>query len=117
MPTPGDSPHASRMSINRPTAYRRGTPTSLILFKLGMAVLAFWLAGGAASAQSLDVKIKVVGLSPPRVHVEGRREGGTGAWSFRNFYGSAAGLAERIENFTLTDEGGAVVNSKKVAPG
>jgi hypothetical protein len=83
----------------------------------GFALLAFICAASDASAQSLDVKIKVVGLSPPRVHVEGRREGGAGAWSFRNFYGSAAGLAERIENFTLTDEGGAVVNAKRIAPG
>jgi len=105
------------MSINQPTAYRRGARPSLILYKLITALLAFWLVGAAASAQSLDVRIKVVGLSPPRVRVEGRRGGGAGAWSFRNFYGSAAGLAERIENFTLTDEGGAAVNLKRIAPG
>ena len=85
---------------------------SLILFSAF-----FLLLVRDASAQSLDVKIKVVALSPPRVHVEGRREGGASAWSFRNFYGSAAGLAERIENFALTDEGGASVNLKKNAPG
>jgi predicted metalloprotease with PDZ domain len=39
------------------------------------------------------------------------------AWSFRNFYGSASGLAERVENFALFDESGAIVNSKKLAPG
>jgi hypothetical protein len=90
---------------------------SLILCKLWVAVLAFWCVAVVASAQSLDVKIKVVGLSPPRVRVEGRREGGASAWSFRNFYGSAAGLAERVENLTLADDSGAVVNVKKIAPG
>ena len=83
----------------------------------GFALLAFICAASDAPAQSLNVKIKVVAVSPPRVRVEGRREGGVSAWSFRNFYGSAAGLAERIENFTLTDESGAVVNAKKIAPG
>ncbi|HJQ32642.1 MAG TPA: hypothetical protein VJ866_10700, partial [Pyrinomonadaceae bacterium] len=90
---------------------------SSILCKLSVAVLAFWCVAGVASAQALDVKMKVVGLSPPRVRVEGRREGGASAWSFRNFYGSAAGLAERVENFTLTDDNGAAVNVKKIAPG
>ncbi|MCA1621259.1 MAG: hypothetical protein LC795_18535, partial [Acidobacteria bacterium] len=63
------------------------------------------------------MKIKVVSSSPPRVRVEGKRDGGATAWSLRNFYGSAAGLAERVENFALYDESGAVVNVKKLAPG
>jgi predicted metalloprotease with PDZ domain len=63
------------------------------------------------------VKIRVVSESPARVHVEGRREGGASAWSFRNFYAGASGLAERIENFALFDESGAQVAAKKLAPG
>ncbi|HEX8721523.1 MAG TPA: hypothetical protein VF736_12885 [Pyrinomonadaceae bacterium] len=63
------------------------------------------------------MKIKVVSASPARVRVEGRREGGSTAWSFLNFYGSAAGLAERVEKLSLSDEAGAEVTVKKLAPG
>ena len=68
-------------------------------------------------AQSLDVKISVTSSSPARVHVEGRGLEGVTAWSFRNFYGSIAGLAERIENFKLSDDGGADIAVRKLAPG
>jgi hypothetical protein len=68
-------------------------------------------------ARSLEVKISVVSSSPARVRVEGRRSEGSTTWSFRNFYGSIAGLAERIENFTLSDDGGADVAVRKLAPG
>ncbi|MBV8857799.1 MAG: hypothetical protein JOZ02_12765 [Acidobacteria bacterium] len=61
--------------------------------------------------------MKVVPGSPARVHVEGHRDGATTAWSIRNFYGSAAGLAERVENFALFDDGGAAVAVKQLAPG
>jgi hypothetical protein len=67
--------------------------------------------------RALEVKISVASLSPARVHVEGRRGAGATAWSFRNFYGSIAGLAERVENFTLSDDGGAGVEVRKLAPG
>ncbi len=87
----------------------------LVLF--GIALAASVCAPGQAYGQTLDVKIKVVSVSPPRVRVEGRRDGGTSAWSLRNFYGSAAGLAERVESFALYDESGAVVNVRKLAPG
>jgi predicted metalloprotease with PDZ domain len=82
-----------------------------------VVLLLFFCVGNAASAQSLEVRIKVEPGSLSRVHVEGRKEGGAIAWSFRNFYASASGLAERIENFSLFDESGAEVASKKLAPG
>ncbi|HZT60447.1 MAG TPA: hypothetical protein VFA21_17710 [Pyrinomonadaceae bacterium] len=75
------------------------------------------LATVAASAQALDVKVRVVTTSPALVHVEGRRQGGASSWSFRNFYAGASGLAGRVENFALADEGGAPVVVKKLAPG
>lgn len=65
----------------------------------------------------MDVKIKVVSVSPARIRVEGRRAERATAWSFRNFYGSAVGLAERIENLVLSDESGAEVAAQKLAPG
>src|SRR5947209_11925006 len=84
-------------------ARRRG------LFRLSFVLAWLLCAAVTASAQSLDVKIRVVAVSPARVRVEGRKSGGATNWSFRNFYGEASGLAERIENFALADEGGAVV--------
>jgi predicted metalloprotease with PDZ domain len=102
------------MFNQRPTGQGRGAAAtaSLILF----CALSLLFAR-AASAQALDVKIRVVSASPPRVRVEGRRAGAATAWSIRNFYGSAAGLAERVENFALFDEGGAPVAVRKLAPG
>ncbi|HEX8188317.1 MAG TPA: hypothetical protein VF586_08200, partial [Pyrinomonadaceae bacterium] len=87
---------------------------SLLLFSLGVAVLLF---AGDTSAQTLDVKIKVMPGTPMRVRVEGRRSEAAAAWSVRNFYGSAAGLAERVENFQLLGEDGAPVAVSKLAPG
>ena len=86
---------------------------------LRLSFMLAWLlcAAVTASAQTLDVKIRVVSVSPARVHVEGRRPGGATSWSFRNFYGEASGLAERVENFALADDGGTVVAVNKLAPG
>jgi predicted metalloprotease with PDZ domain len=85
---------------------------SLILFSA-----IFILSAGEAAAQAVDVKIQVVPGTPARVRVEGRRGAAAAAWSIRNFYGSAAGLAERVENFQLFGEDGAAVAVKKLAPG
>jgi predicted metalloprotease with PDZ domain len=85
---------------------------SLILFSVFLLLFA-----RDASAQTLDVKIKVLSETPPRVRIEGRRAEAATAWSIRNFYGSAAGLAERVENFQLFDDNGAAVAVKRLAPG
>lgn len=92
--------------------------------RLSFALIFFVLLAGTAGARplqvktrSLEVKISVASLSPARVHIEGRRIEAATTWSFRNFYGSIAGLAERIENFTLSDDGGAQVSVRKLAPG
>ena len=87
---------------------------SLIFFSL---CFVFLLSAGNAAAQALDVKIQVLPGTPARARVEGRRGDAAGAWSIRNFYGSAAGLAERVENFQLFGEDGAAVPFKKLAPG
>ncbi|HEX8353041.1 MAG TPA: basic secretory protein-like protein [Pyrinomonadaceae bacterium] len=87
------------------------------LFKILVTLLPLWVVTPAAFAQALDVKIKVLSGNPARIHVEGKRGGGANAWSLRNFYGRAGGLAERVENFALYDESGAPVNVRKLAPG
>jgi hypothetical protein len=107
----------NRRGLTKRCGREVGRRLSTILFGLFVALTASVCVGTEAAAQALDVKIKVVSSSPPRVRVEGKRDGGATAWSLRNFYGSAAGLAERVENFALYDESGAVVNVKKLAPG
>ena len=87
---------------------------SLIHFGVSFVLLLF---AHDASAQALDVKIQILPGTPARVRVEGRRTEAATAWSIRNFYGSAAGLAERAENFQLFAEDGAAVAVKKLAPG
>lgn len=87
---------------------------SLIFFSLCFVLL---LSASDAAAQALDVKIKVLPGIPARVRVEGRSGEAATAWSIRNFYGSAAGLAERVENFQLFGEDGAAVVVKRLAPG
>ena len=89
------------------------TKASLIFFSLCF----FLLSASDAWAQTFDVKIRVVPGSPARVRVEGRRAEAATAWSIRNFYGSAAGLAERVENFQLFGEDGAAVVVKRLSPG
>ncbi|HYE14875.1 MAG TPA: hypothetical protein VD968_10580 [Pyrinomonadaceae bacterium] len=84
---------------------------------LAGALLCLFLIGGEVPAAPLEVKIRIVSASPPRARVEGRRAEGATAWSLRNFYGSAAGLAERVENLSLADDGGAGVPARKLAPG
>ncbi|HYH84750.1 MAG TPA: hypothetical protein VEX60_04655 [Pyrinomonadaceae bacterium] len=85
--------------------------------RLSLALVCLLCLAASASARSLEVKITVASVSPARIHVEGRRADGATAWSFRNFYGSAGGLAERIENLVLSDEGGAEVAARMLAPG
>jgi hypothetical protein len=99
-----------KIKRSRETASR----VSRILFSLGVVSLLF---ACDASAQALDVKLKVVPGTPARVLVEGRRAEAASAWSIRNFYGSAAGLAERVENFQLFGDGGATVAVRRLAPG
>jgi hypothetical protein len=85
--------------------------------RLAFMLLCFLCFATAASAQSLDVKIKVVSVSPARVRIEGRRAEATTAWSFRNFYADTGGLAKRIENLSFADKSGAEVASRELAPG
>lgn len=78
---------------------------------------ALGLSPSAARAQTTEAHLSVVSLDPPRLKIEGRREVGAKAWSFRNAYAGIIGLAERIENLTLADEQGRGVAARKLAPG
>jgi hypothetical protein len=100
----------------------QGVSKRVVKFALGRgrlcsAFLLLLCVGASASARSLDVKITVVNASPARIRVEGRRDAGTTAWSFRDSYAGAVGLAGRVENLSFSDEGGASVSARQLAPG
>ncbi|HWS55036.1 MAG TPA: hypothetical protein VN228_12945 [Pyrinomonadaceae bacterium] len=90
----------------------RRSPRALFLF-----LSLFLYAALTVSAQPLEARIEVVSVSPARVRVEGRREGGATAWSFRKSYASVVGLERRIESLSFADEQGAPVSSRQLAPG
>jgi predicted metalloprotease with PDZ domain len=71
----------------------------------------------AAKAQSINARISVVSLTPPRVRVEAERAEGTKAWSFRSAYAEATNLGERIENLSLVDAQGVETPVRKLASG
>src|SRR5205085_12588692 len=96
---------------------RRAAVTAPGWRRLCPALLLLLCVGASASARSLDVKITVVSASPARVRVEGRSDVGTTAWSFRDSYAGAVGLAGQIENLSLADKGGAPVSIARLAPG
>lgn len=81
-----------------------------------LAIMCLCVVVQARAQDSLDVKMKV-SASPALIHVEGRRASGSARWSFRNFYGSAGGLAERVENFALFEDDGSAVGVTKLSPG
>jgi hypothetical protein len=84
--------------------------TTLIIFLLATFFT-------TARAQTTEARISVVSSSPPRVRVEGSRSVATKVWSFRNAYAGSTGLGERIENLSLSDERGADVPVRRLAPG
>ncbi|HEX7175861.1 MAG TPA: hypothetical protein VF240_11430 [Pyrinomonadaceae bacterium] len=85
--------------------------------KLYLIPLLLILGITSSHAQTLDIKLSVATLNPPRLRVEGARTNGARTWSFLNVYGGALGLGERIENLTLADAEGKEVAVRKRAPG
>lgn len=85
--------------------------------KVCLLLLLIACAAVSSSAQSLDVKISVSSVAPPRVRVEGARTNGARAWSFLNAYAGVIGLGERVDNLSLADAGGQAVGVRKLAPG
>lgn len=86
----------------------------------GLILLALLCAAGActqARAEALNARISVVSVAPARIKIEGERSTPARTWSFRNTYAGIIGLAERIENLSLTDEKGDAVALRKLAPG
>jgi predicted metalloprotease with PDZ domain len=81
----------------------------IALFALG--------AAGGVQAQTLNVRLAVVSTSPARLRIAAEFPKPTDVISFPNAYGSALGLAERIENVKGQDANGQVVAVRELAPG
>ncbi|HEY9405144.1 MAG TPA: hypothetical protein VIQ24_21010 [Pyrinomonadaceae bacterium] len=71
----------------------------------------------AAQPQSINARISIVSLTPPRIRVEAERAQGAKVWSFRNEYAGIVGLGERIENLSLSDMQGNEIAARKRASG
>lgn len=95
----------------------RPKPSRVRLGLFCLAACLLCLSPAVARAQTTEAHLSVVSLDPPRLKVEGRRAAAAKVWSFRNAYAGALGLAERIENLSLTDEHGASVPARKLAAG
>jgi hypothetical protein len=81
----------------------------IALFALG--------AAGGIQAQTLNVRLAVVSTSPARLRIAAEFSKPTDVISFPNAYGSALGLAERIENVVGSDVSGRTIVARKLAPG
>jgi predicted metalloprotease with PDZ domain len=73
--------------------------------------------GIETTAQSVNARISIISLSPPRVRIEAEQAKATKVWSFRNVYAGMIGLGERVENLSLYDAQGSEVAARKLAPG
>src|SRR6266550_1438914 len=92
--------------------------TQRICRHIRLLICSIVLSGTAVatvSAQQLNANIRVAS-DFSRVIVEGSSAPAS-AWSFLDSYASVVGLANRIERFTLFDEGGSEVQVRKLAPG
>jgi len=86
----------------------------ILLALLGSMALSV-SAVATVSAQQMTANIRVASDSS-RVIVEGRSAPAS-VWSFLDSYASIVGLANRVERFTLIDEGGNEIQPRKIAPG
>jgi hypothetical protein len=82
-----------------------------------VALIALAAAAGGVQAQTLNVRIAVASTSPARIRINAEVPKPTDVISFPNAYGSALGLAERVENVAGRDASGQVVAVKQLAPG
>ena len=109
------------MALTRGSGAARRKLICLLLAVAAFPVCAQAQSGGAkaleAKAREVVASVEVVSLAPPRVRIQGRRDAPATSWSFRNAHAGMLGLAERIENFSLADEGESPVPARKLAAG
>lgn len=89
----------------------------MVINRIGASAFFLFCFAIAAHAQVSNVRISVVSLQPARVAIEGEWATGTNRWAFSDRYGAINRLAERIENFAVTDEIGASIAVRRIAAG
>ncbi|HEX7723426.1 MAG TPA: hypothetical protein VF397_14800 [Pyrinomonadaceae bacterium] len=97
------------MSMKLAVGYRRRFLSALCSIGLGL------LTSSAVQGQQSNATVRVL-PDVSRVIVEGNCTPAT-VWSFLDSYASIVGLANRVERFTLIDEGGNETPARKIAPG
>jgi hypothetical protein len=85
--------------------------------KLIVVALIALAASAGVQAQTLNLRIAAASSSPARIRISVEFPKPTDVSSFPNAYGSALGLAERIENVAGRDANGQVVAVRKLAAG
>jgi predicted metalloprotease with PDZ domain len=105
------------MPLTRPRYRANGASRPSRLWFICGAFILMSYVNLNAQAQSINARISVVSLTPPRVRVEAERAEATKAWSFRNAYAGITGLGERIENLSLSDAQGVEIAARKLAAG
>jgi len=99
------------------TSVSRARWASSVLVRLSFGLASLVSCWAVASGRTVEAEIKVTSLSPPRVRVEGRRDAASASWSFLDSYAGSAGLAGRVENFSLRDERGEEVSVRRAGAG
>jgi predicted metalloprotease with PDZ domain len=99
----------SQSARTRRASLLRRARSFLVLFSI-------LFAAGAACAQN---RARVQFENPPtkRARITGALVRGEKIWSFRGDYAGVSELGARVENFSLTDERGAPVEFRRIAPG
>jgi predicted metalloprotease with PDZ domain len=115
-----DSPSLVHRDLRRRTSlfpkYFRAA-ARLIFPHLIVVVLLALTATAGVQAQNLKVRFAVASTSPNRIQVNVQFATPTDVISFPNAYGSALGLAERIENVVGRDVSNQTIVARKLAPG
>jgi predicted metalloprotease with PDZ domain len=101
-----------------PANMELGRTSWILSTKLFLISLVLFVLPGLARAQdTLRAVITVAPVSPASVRVELESSTPNYLWSFRNTYGAAIGLGERVESFAGIAANGQGINVQKLAPG
>src|ERR1041384_2808691 len=82
---------SKRSIVHRPALNKH----TLIVNFLAGALCLLLASASATPAQTIEARIHIVSLAPPRISVEGMSDRPTTAWSFRTTYAGLLGLGDR----------------------
>lgn len=130
MPTNSVKPISGPLQTRKPwrnhlvvfPSFARFFRSNSVRFASLVGQLAFWAVLSlasvpSASAQPLNVRIKLSSVAPARLRIEIGLPSATNALSFRNTYAGVVGLGERIEALEAINEKGERITVQKLAPG